>query len=305
MGRVSNLNPRENTMQPPLFLGIDGGGTRCRARLCESRGAVLGEGTAGSANTRLGLDQVFNEIRSACDQALTAAGLDHTMMHQLHAGLGLAGLALTSEHEKLRRYPHPFASIIAENDAYIACLGAHQGQDGAILILGTGSCGCGIVGDRTVTVGGWGFQLSDQGSGATLGHQAVRYSLWAHENIIPATPLSRTIMAMFSDSPEQAVLWSDRAVPRDYAALAPLVFEHLQRQDPLAQTLISETADAAAKLIAALLARGAPRVALLGGLAEQLTPYLPASSKSSLVMPAGDALDGAVLMARRQHQSSV
>lgn len=289
-------------MAHKLYLGIDGGGTRCRARICNNRGVTLGEGLAGSANTRLGLELVFDEIRSACEQALSAAGLDNAMIRQLHAGMGLAGLALASEHEKLRHYPHPFASMIAENDAYIACLGAHSGQDGAILILGTGSCGCGIVGNHTFTVGGWGFQLGDQGSGASLGHQAIRYALWAHEGVIPATPLSRAIMAMFGNSPEQAVLWSDQAVPRDYAALAPLVFEHRQRQDRLAKTLLDETAEAAAKLITALLNKGAPRVALLGGLADQLTPFLPASLQSNLVKPAGDALDGAVLMARRARQ---
>ncbi|MFD1331301.1 N-acetylglucosamine kinase, partial [Methylopila musalis] len=32
-----------------LFLGVDGGGTRCRARLADAGGRVLGEGLSGPA----------------------------------------------------------------------------------------------------------------------------------------------------------------------------------------------------------------------------------------------------------------
>ncbi len=41
----------------PLFLGIDGGGSKCRARLCDGAGRALGEGEAGAANVALGLDE--------------------------------------------------------------------------------------------------------------------------------------------------------------------------------------------------------------------------------------------------------
>ena len=34
-------------VQTKLILGVDGGGTRCRARLGEPSGAILGEGSAG------------------------------------------------------------------------------------------------------------------------------------------------------------------------------------------------------------------------------------------------------------------
>ena len=39
-----------------LFLGVDGGGTQCRARLADRAGRILGEGIAGPANIRLGLE---------------------------------------------------------------------------------------------------------------------------------------------------------------------------------------------------------------------------------------------------------
>ena len=53
-----------------MLLGVDGGGTQCRARLAERAyggypGEVLGEGTAGPANIRLGLLESFAAVLEA------------------------------------------------------------------------------------------------------------------------------------------------------------------------------------------------------------------------------------------------
>ncbi|MDE1150555.1 MAG: BadF/BadG/BcrA/BcrD ATPase family protein [Azospirillaceae bacterium] len=79
------------TSTPLYFLGIDGGGTKCRARLRDARGALLGEGLGGPANIRLGLDLAWGSILDAADGALAQAGLDRDALDQTHAGLGLAG----------------------------------------------------------------------------------------------------------------------------------------------------------------------------------------------------------------------
>ena len=286
-----------------LFLGVDGGGTSCRACIANAAGERLGEGRAGSANSRLGLEHVFEQVVAAGRAALADAGLPPETISRLHAGLGLAGLNLESERAKVAAHPHPFATMLAEGDAYIACLGAHAGADGAILIVGTGSCGLGIVGGRTFLVGGWGFEVSDHGSGAIMGREAVRQALLAHDAVIPATPFSGAVMARFGDDPEQVVLWGDRAKPADYAAFAPLAFEHAGRGDVLAQAIVEVTAGDVARLIRALCAAGAPSVALVGGLAQPIVPWLPADARALLVAPKGDALDGALFMARRAHDA--
>ena len=36
------------------FLGIDAGGTKCRARLVNAKGDILGHGLSGPANVRVG-----------------------------------------------------------------------------------------------------------------------------------------------------------------------------------------------------------------------------------------------------------
>jgi glucosamine kinase len=299
----------------PLFVGVDGGGTRCRARIANATGERLGEATTGAANTRLGLDAVFREIVAACRGALADAGLPVDALGRLQAGLGLAGLNLESERAKVAAHPHPFASVVAASDAYAACLGAHGGADGGILIVGTGSCGCGIVGERSFHIGGWGFQVGDQGSGAIIGRAAVRQALLAFEGVIRGTPFSAAVMARFEHLaapaapqpgrvPEQVVIWGDRATPGDYAALAPLVFEHAAQDDPLARTIVQRAAADVAAWIHALVRSGAPKVALVGGLAAAIVPWLPPDARAVLVPPQGDALDGALLMARRAHAAS-
>ena len=71
--------------------------------------------------------------------------------------------------------PHPFRSVVYAHDATIACIGAHGAKDGGIVIVGTGSVGFAVVGEREIRVGGYGFPISDEGSGADLGLHAIRH----------------------------------------------------------------------------------------------------------------------------------
>jgi len=286
-----------------LLVGIDGGGTKCRARITDMEGTVLGEGQGGPANTRLGLDVAFGSIVAAVDIALASAGLDLERKRDVHAGLGLAGLSLRREQEMVAGYDHPFASMTVESDAYIACLGAHNGTDGAILILGTGSCGCALIGGVEHTVGGWGFEISDHASAAQIGYQAVRASLLALEGVIPMGELAHEIMDRLGNTPEKAVPWAETATPGKYGNFAPLVTKWALEGDPLAIRIMSEAGEDAGLLLRAMEAKGAGCIALIGGVANVIEPWLPEDVKHLLVAPAGDALDGALLLARRRLES--
>jgi len=60
-----------------------------------------------------------------------------------------------------------------------------------------------------------------------------------------------------------------------------------------------EGAAAISNLGRALLARGAGRLCVLGGLSQVYPPYLDADVRASLAEPIADAVDGAIMMARR------
>jgi glucosamine kinase len=164
-----------------LFLGIDGGGTKCRARLRDAQGTPLGEGTGGPSNFRLDPNLVWNSILTACREALAQAGLHESDLKRIHAGMGAAGAGQTSAVDRLLSRAHPFASFEIETDAHTAWLGAFKGGDGAILIVGTGSCGYGGTSGQCHYVGGWGYEISDEGSGAAIGRELLRRCIWAHD----------------------------------------------------------------------------------------------------------------------------
>src|SRR5436309_2405253 len=74
-----------------LLLGVDGGGSKCRARLTEVAGKVLGKGIAGPANIRLGLQESLSAVHDAAGQCLQQAGLSEHASKRIVACLALAG----------------------------------------------------------------------------------------------------------------------------------------------------------------------------------------------------------------------
>ncbi|MDH3658739.1 MAG: N-acetylglucosamine kinase [Alphaproteobacteria bacterium] len=287
-------------MPAPLFLGIDGGGTSCRARLCSGDGSVLGEGCSGPANVRLGLEAAFKAVLYATNEALASAGLDATAFGQIHAGLGLAGVNLDFAFKEALAYPLPFARAALATDIEIARLGAHGGGDGGVVIAGTGSCAEGRIGTKAVRLGGWGFALGDQGSGAAIGRAALRHGLLAHDGLIASSALAGAVMAEFGDDPEAAVRWAESARPRDYAGFGPLLLAHVDKRDPAAIAIIQDAAAAIDCLIYGLAGAGVEPIALLGGMANGLRPWLAEDAAARLIEPKGTALDGAVFLARDQ-----
>lgn len=282
-----------------LYLGVDGGGTGCRARIEDAAGGVLGLGLAGPASTRFGIERSWEAIRTAFEGAIAEAGLSQAEVATLAAGIGLAGLGRKGAEAALAAIPHPFASVAFATDGMAACLGAHGGRDGGIVILGTGSCGIARIAGAAVQVGGYGFPISDEGSGADLGLRAVRASLRAYDGRAEPTPLLAEVMARFRGDPAEAVAWMDRATATDYAAFAPLVVRHADQGDPAGRRIVQRVAEHADGLVRALLARGAPRVTLLGGLASPLEAWLAPDVRRRLSPALGDAVTGAIALAGR------
>jgi glucosamine kinase len=283
----------------PLFIGVDGGGTGCRARIEDAQGCLLGTGIAGPAALRIGVDRALAEVVKACRVALEEAGLGSNALSSVHAAVGLAGVGRKGVLEQLVLQPHPFRSVVYAHDASIACIGAHGARDGGIVIVGTGSVGFAVVEGREVRVGGYGFPISDEGSGADLGLHSIRLALRAYDKRAVETSLTRDVMMRFHNDPFEAVAWMDHATATDYAIFAPLVMRHADAGDPVARRIIRDAAEQIDELVRRLSDCGASRVALLGGLASSMQPWLAPDVQRRLVPVEGDAVDGALHLARR------
>lgn len=282
-----------------LFIGVDGGGTGCRARIEDENGQVLGTGIAGAAALRFGIEHSFAAVRTVCHAALDEAGLPREALKQITAGIGLAGVGRKGVLEQLIAHPHPFRAVTYVDDATIACLGAHAGRDGGIVIVGTGSIGFAIVGGREIRAGGYGFPISDEGSGADLGLHAIKLALRAHDERNVATHFTREVMARFHDDPFEVVAWMDKATATDYATFAPLVMRHADDGDPVARRIVRDAAEQIDELVRRLVECGAPRIALLGGLASPIQLWLAPDVQRRIAPIEGDAVDGALLLAHR------
>lgn len=287
---------------PPFFLGVDGGGTGCRARIEDEAGKVLGQGISGPATTRLGIDEAWTSIARAFGAAIEEAGLAAPEIARIRAGIALAGTGRKGSVEALRAITHPFASIDFVSDGMGACLGAHSGRDGAIVIAGTGSIGLGFAEGRDLRVGGYGFPISDEGSGAHLGLRAVQLALRSHDGRIGQTALLAEVMHRFHNDPFEAVAWMDRATATDYAALAPMVMRHADQGDAVGRRIVQDAAEQVDTLVRTLFDKGAPRVTLLGGLASPLEPWLAPDVRRRLKPADGDAVSGAIILARKSMQ---
>jgi glucosamine kinase len=288
-----------------LYIGIDGGGTSCRARIEDAAGNVLGQGTAGPATTRIGADRSMQAVRTASEAAAIDANLMPSALGYTIAGVGLAGIDRKGAHEALMNVTHPFQDVVFASDANVACLGAHCGRDGGIVVLGTGSIGFASVKGRELRIGGYGFPISDEGSGADLGLQAVRLALRAYDGRISPSPFLLEVIKKLGSDSVALVAWAEQATATDYASLAPVALAYAEAGDPFAEEIVAEGARQADVLIRSLVEFGAPRISLLGGLASRMVQWLSPGVAHFLSPPEADAVAGALLLARRRGSVSI
>jgi glucosamine kinase len=292
-GRTGNQRPRRE-----LFVGVDGGGSGCRARIADAAGRILGEGAGPPAALRFGVQRSMAALRIAWEAAIADAGLSPATLADMDAVVGLAGIGRKNLFDILGSQPHPFRSVRYVNDATIACLGAHAGQDGGVIIVGTGSVALALTRNGEIRLGGYGFPISDEGSGAAVGLSAIRASLRAHDGLTRTSPLTTELLQRFQNDPFEIVAWSDEATATDYATLAPLVIRHAEAGDFHALAIVRHGAARIDELVMRLAKCGVRRICLLGGLAQKMKPFM-ARDTQAMVSPAlGDALDGALLLAR-------
>jgi glucosamine kinase len=281
-----------------LYLGVDGGGSRCRALVEDQYGTALGEGGSGPATTRLGIDEAWRSIMRACMAAAEQAGVGPEDFALMHAGIGLAGLGRRGAEAALKEIAHPFASVGFIRDGLAACLGAHAGADGAVVVAGTGSISVGLIDGRELRFGGYGFTISDEGSGADVGLQAIKRALRAADQRGETSPLLEEVLAAFDHDSSQAVAWSEQATATDYAAFAPMVLRHATQSDPIGRRIAERAADAIGDLLDVFLRLGIDRLSLVGGLGA-ITAWLTPDLRSRLTAPEGGAVAGMLLVAKR------
>ncbi len=284
------------------YVGIDGGGTSCRARIRDDQGTLIGEAKSGSANILLGVDVAMSSIVDAITQAAQQGQLDFNHFSNMHVGLALAGAEQKSAWFDFMAQAHPFASMTLNTDAYGACIGAHNGHNGAIMIGGTGSCGIYLKDGEQHVVGGREFPISDQGGGAVMGLRLIQQVLLAEDGIRSKTPLTQHVMNHFNNDVDAIVEWSKGAIPKDYGQFSPVIFQLANEGDELAIEMLKQTAADIEMFVLVLHHKGADKVCLMGSIAERILNWLSPPVQQWIVKPQFDAIEGALMFAGKpQH----
>ncbi len=270
-----------------LFLGIDGGGTGCRAAVADAAGRVLGRGEAGPANIASDPEGAAANILAAAGSAVAAAGGGEVRA----AGLGLAGANAAGAAERLRD-ALPWRRIAVVTDGITAVKGALGPEDGVVAALGTGSVFAVQRAGVIRQIGGRGLVLGDEASGAWIGRTVLAASLRAVDGFTEMTPLLAALVEEMG-GPDGVVAFSLRARPADFAALAPRVVESV---DPAAQAVIARAEADVADAVGLLRAGDDLPVVFLGGLGTVFSKRM--AGRLRVHAARGTALDGALMLAR-------
>jgi len=304
-----------------FWLGVDGGGTNCRAAIVDDDGKVIGSGRAEAANfIRVGRRSAINHVRQAVDQACRQAGIKPTQLTA--ACIGLAGTSHPDHHRQMLaalKEALPIPDITLETDARVALAGATDNRAGVVIIAGTGSIACGIdPRGRFARAGGWGPTMGDEGSGSYIGRRALEAIVMAYDYRGEPTAMMEPILRHFgvSSPPElPPVIYDepDKAL-REIAQLSKIVVKAAQEGDQIAQEILKDAATELAKAAIAVIEqlrmeRDEFQVAYVGGvfeagdlilapLREEIQRFAP---NAEIAPPIDPPVIGAAKMAKAMH----
>ena len=281
----------------PLFLGIDGGGTKCQVRLENDRGVLLAQAQSGPANIATSVTVAQQSILAATMQALQKANLPASALSTINAYAGLAGAGINGAKNKMAQWQHPFAQFNFSTDLHIACQGAHGNNSGAIIILGTGFCAGAIKGNTIIELGGHGLLLSDGASGGWIGLTLFRYALEVLDGMSSSSPLIKCLLTELGcDNSSSLTELALNAKPAYFASFAPLVFN--MQDDPVAQTILAQAAKFITRYIEHLAQLGYQSITLMGGTAKTITPWLSSKAQGCLCDAQYSPEQGAIQLAK-------
>ena len=291
-----------------FVIGIDGGGTYCRAMLQDADGNIMGTGDAGPANIMTNAPLALASIVRACENAIAHATTRvkrEIALTDVSVVAGLAGANIPKAKSSFLSLSHPFAHLDVISDLHAACLGAHKGADGVLVICGTGSAGTVYRNGRFTDKGGYGLTVGDNASAAWLGQSAVKYALLAFDNIEEKSVLFEKLLSHLSvNSPQQLIQMLSGFTADAYGKLAPIVITSADDGCEKSRGLLFEGAGYLIALTKALLhesedktvdnKKAALPICMVGGLAHIYRPFLEDAFSRRLCNPHSDAQQGAI-----------
>ena len=287
------------------LIGVDGGGTKTHVRIETPDGIAIAAATAGPSALMHGRRGAWIAVCDAVRASFHKAGITPPEYEHMAVGCGLSGVNVPQWADEFSSLNPGFGSVAVASDAITTLLGAHQGKPGAIIAIGTGSIGAALLTNgRQRVLGGWGFPSGDEASGAWLGLRAVNHVQQVLDGQVDPDVFAQDILRFcvgddIGNGDRNSMLdWLARANQSKYAQLAPLVINHAIHS-VVARNIMEKAGSAIEKLASALDPSTQLPLALCGGLAVPLQPFLPQALRQRAISPVADSAAGGLIVIRQ------
>ncbi len=297
-----------------FYLGIDGGGSKTACVVGDQISIIgRGEGT-GSNIVRAGEAPARKGLHAAILQACAEANIQPSQISR--TVIGVAGAGRPEINSAIHRLVAEIlgGEIEVVGDMEIALHAAFEAGPGVVVIAGTGSIAFGRnASGETARAGGWGFAVSDEGSGGWIGKRALAAALRTLDEG-GDTPLLEAAMNCWGLKSFDQLIISANAIPlADFAGLFPAVVSAADSGDEVAQAVLvdagGELVNLAEIVINRLFSETAVSVAMTGGVfrnsdlvretfRNSLALHHSVSVSPDVVSP----VEGALAMARTSHE---
>lgn len=258
------------------YLGIDGGGTKTTAIICDENAQLISRFVGESIN--------YNSVGMETARKNLKATVDGVLPNDVRLNAAFIGMSAISERaddeftKKLCEGIIDCDKITMDSDVYIGLEAMRCDGSAAMVISGTGSMAVGRLPDgEIIHTGGWGYILGDEGSGYAICIDALRAAICGYEGSAEKTLLTDAVKEHYqvNDMLELIDIFYDPPMPRsEIAKLAPIVFK-CSENDGVADAIIRNHAQLLANTVSALLSQlpeGTP-LGLWGGIFENYEKF--------------------------------
>lgn len=232
------------------FLGIDGGGTKTEALICNESGCIVGRGISGPSNPLfISKQAAFDNIRKAIESAVKCYDGD---MRLDSAAVCIPGIKRYRD-EVQSQLISDCRKVYIDADELNAFYGALAKPYGIVVVAGTGSFAMGInkKGEKA-NLGGWGPLIGDEGSGYHIGISCLQSVVREYEGAGMKTSLTPKIKKhlCLKDIPElRKVIYTSEFDRKTIGDLSRIVHESALEGDTAAIEIITEAAGHLAELV--------------------------------------------------------
>ncbi len=238
------------------FLGIDGGGSKTTAAIGDETSLLASATAGGTSIIRSGEAQARTNLQQAIREVCAAAKIDAGEISRIC--VGITGAARPQISDAIRRIVAEVADVETRvvADIVIALHAAFDDAEGIVVIAGTGSIAYGRNQQgQTARAGGWGYAISDEGSGHWIGRTAISAALRAHDEGESSRVFHLVCKAWGLDSIDDLVRAANAVPPPDFATLVPAILEGADSGDALARTVLTQAGTELATLAKMVMGR--------------------------------------------------